>query len=608
MSTAFVADSEDNQARMQQAVAAQMRDRDAALMQYFYRSDVVYQRELETIFFKSWLWAGRVDQIPEPGDFFLYEIAEESVIVARGNDGEIRALINSCRHRGSRVCDERQGHCKTFVCPYHGWVYGTDGRLRAARPGWRGAGLARKTFGLKQARVAVRFGMIFINFDPDAFDFNDCLAQVDAQMNPYRLERAKIAHRESYPVDANWKIALGNYLECYHCETAHRPIRSAHRFKDRERVVADLNRAMWARASERHRRPRHRAAVTGCSGGAGFGSCVYTSRYALFEGFQTGSADGKPLAPLMGDFKGYDGGAGDCQFGPLTYMLENYPDHCVLFRYVPFGNGKTDMEIVWFVDGGARKGVDYDRDALTWLWHVTTLEDKRIMTLNAAGVNSRFFEPGPQHPEFEDTPKRFVDWYVHALAGDFKVVPPTVRAHRASSCEVTAHWSGSPSSGSRLSDVPTQNHALPRTNIELCLPQNWRRWAGYLVVGSYELSLDREYWAIRNAAALIDVTPLMKYIIEGQGCRALLHRVTPRDIDKMKVGQVYYTGWCDDEGKMIDDGTITRLGERELPHDLGGADRCAGCDERGRHGRGRSPKSPTRWRRSACRGRSRERS
>src|SRR4029078_13600096 len=65
MSTAFVADSEDNQARMQQAIAAQMRDRDAALMQYFYRSDVVYQRELETIFFKSWLWAGHVSQIPE---------------------------------------------------------------------------------------------------------------------------------------------------------------------------------------------------------------------------------------------------------------------------------------------------------------------------------------------------------------------------------------------------------------------------------------------------------------------------------------------------------------------------------------------------------------
>jgi aminomethyltransferase len=94
---------------------------------------------------------------------------------------------------------------------------------------------------------------------------------------------------------------------------------------------------------------------------------------------------------------------------------------------------------------------------------------------------------------------------------------------------------------------------------KLCLPQNWRRWAGYLVVGSYDLTLDREYWAIRNSAALIDVTPLMKYIIKGKDACRLLNRVVTRDMDKLKVGQVYYTGWCDDEGKMIDDGTISRL-------------------------------------------------
>jgi aminomethyltransferase len=97
---------------------------------------------------------------------------------------------------------------------------------------------------------------------------------------------------------------------------------------------------------------------------------------------------------------------------------------------------------------------------------------------------------------------------------------------------------------------------------KLCLPRNWRRWAGYVVAGSYELTLDREYWAIRNSAALIDVTPLIKYVVTGRDAAALLNRVTTRDIYKMKVGQVVYTGWCDEEGKMIDDGTIARLEER----------------------------------------------
>lgn len=100
----------------------------------------------------------------------------------------------------------------------------------------------------------------------------------------------------------------------------------------------------------------------------------------------------------------------------------------------------------------------------------------------------------------------------------------------------------------------------PRTSA-LCQAQNWRRWAGYLVAGSYDLTLDREYWAIRNAAALIDVTPLMKYMITGVDAARLLNRIVTRDIDKLKIGQVFYTPWCDEDGKVIDDGTISRLGE-----------------------------------------------
>jgi aminomethyltransferase len=110
-------------------------------------------------------------------------------------------------------------------------------------------------------------------------------------------------------------------------------------------------------------------------------------------------------------------------------------------------------------------------------------------------------------------------------------------------------------------------HQLKRTPFHertaaLCLPQNWRRWAGHIVVGSYDLHVEREYWAIRDAVALIDVSPLMKYMIEGPDAARLLDKLTPRDIGKMAIGQVGYTGWCDDEGKLLDDGTISRLGEQ----------------------------------------------
>lgn len=431
----FIPLQEDDQAQLQSRVASQLADPDAALAGYFYDSPLVYQRELENVMFRSWHFAGHVSQLRESGDYFLYEIATESVILVRDAAGEIHGLINSCRHRGARVCDTPCGNRKTFVCPYHGWVYGHDGALRGARAMESLQGFSREDYPLKKVRVAVRFGMIFINFDREAVDFEACLAHLDAQMRPYQLEHAKIAHRQVYSVDANWKVALGNYLECYHCETAHRLYSRVHSFKSPEHEVAGLNRDMWARSARATGVPGLEKSVYRIFREApGFGACVYTSRYALFPGFKTGSANGEPLAPLMGEFRGYDEGAADYQFGPLAYML-NYPDHCVLFRYVPRAIDKTDMEIIWFVRGDAEEGVDYQRDALVHLWHETTLEDKRIIDLNAAGIGSHFFEPGPQHPQFEDTPRRFFDWYLNALVGNFEVVDPTPRQHRTSARE-----------------------------------------------------------------------------------------------------------------------------------------------------------------------------
>jgi len=98
----------------------------------------------------------------------------------------------------------------------------------------------------------------------------------------------------------------------------------------------------------------------------------------------------------------------------------------------------------------------------------------------------------------------------------------------------------------------------------LCQPQNWRNWSGYMVVGSYEMSPEREYAAIRNAAALIDVSPLMKYRLSGPDAARLLNRVVTRDVAKCAVGQVLYTPWCDAHGKVIDDGTVTRLDEQSF--------------------------------------------
>lgn len=405
---------DDSRSKMAAALRAEKAQTGRALDAYFYRSPLVYETELTELVFRSWLYAGHVSEVASPGDYLLLEIGEDSLIIVRDDDGGIRALMNICRHRGARVCEGASGNRKTFVCPYHGWVYRTDGSLKAAREMHMLEGFDTAAHGLKQARVVVYMGLIFINCNPEADDLLAPLRNLNRQLGAYDLANAKVAHKHTYRISANWKLVLENYLECYHCATSHRAYSRMHTLKEADHSAADQ--AMLARTE----------AVTGVAGmGArhervfgdaeGFGCCVYTSRYGLYDGFLTGSKDGQPVAPLMGQIQGYDGGVGDFQIGPLTFML-NYPDHCVLYRFIPRDVGSTDMEVVWFVRGDAVEGVDYDREKLTWLWHHTTLEDEYIITRNSQGVNSRFFEPGPYHPAFENELQEFVAWYLAILS------------------------------------------------------------------------------------------------------------------------------------------------------------------------------------------------
>jgi Rieske 2Fe-2S family protein len=387
-----------------------------AIDPYFYRSHVAYARELDQLVFRSWLYAGHVSEIPNPGDYRLLEIGEDSLIVVRDEGGEVRCLMNTCRHRGARVCEGESGNRKTFVCPYHGWVYRTDGSLKAARDMEMLEGFDPSSYGLKQARVQVYMGLVFVNCDPQAANFLPAMENIREPLGAYDLDNARIAHKHTYRVDANWKLVLENYLECYHCATSHRAYARMHTLKDLDHKVKDVVQAMLQRTEAVTGIPGMGKEYEACFADAeAFGCCVSGWRYGLFDGYLTGSQDGQPVAPLMGDIQGYDGGAGDFQLGPLTYML-NYPDHCVLYRFLPRGLTATDMEVVWFVRGDAVEGVDYDRDKLTWLWHHTTLEDEYIIMRNSEGVNSRFFEPGPYHPEYERTLQSFVHWYLHTLA------------------------------------------------------------------------------------------------------------------------------------------------------------------------------------------------
>ena len=199
-------------------------------------------------------------------------------------------------------------------------------------------------------------------------------------------------HSANYPVAANWKLALENYMECYHCAPAHLEYSRSHSLKDPSSANIELKNCMLKKSMD-----------VGLSGeelqinlleSNNVEMDFYFSRYPLFQGYKTGSKSGEKLAPLLGRLKDFDGGTSDIQIGILNNFL-SYSDHVIGYRFIPRSLQITDIEVIWMVREDAEEGKDYNLEDLTWLWHCTSQDDERIIALNQKGVNSNHYVPGP---------------------------------------------------------------------------------------------------------------------------------------------------------------------------------------------------------------------
>ena len=380
-----------------------------SLDQALYNSESAFARDRERIMFRQWILAGHESSAANPGDWFLCDIAGESIIIVRGQDRRLRAFANVCRHRGSHVCLKPSGTNSVLVCPYHAWSYNLDGTLRAARH--MPADFDKSQYGLKPVHLDLAAGLVFICLADTPPDFTIARDAIAAAFAPYGWTTAKVAHRETYVLDANWKLAVENYLECYHCTPSHPEYSRLHALEKPLDRIQDMTDGMQARTRALgvdvpdidHR-------VGSDSGEAS----IFIFRYPLYDGVKTGGPEGDPVAPLMGQFTDYDGGVTSAHLAPCSFFIA-YPDHGVLYRFIPLTATSTAMELVWLVAGAAREAVDYDLDRLTWLWRVTTEADKRITEDNQKGVNSRFYQPGPYAP-VEPNAIAWIAWYLGEIA------------------------------------------------------------------------------------------------------------------------------------------------------------------------------------------------
>lgn len=383
------------------------------LPQPFYTDPAIFERDLERIFFRHWLLAGHVAQLPEPGSYFLYEIAGESIIITRDRHNEIHALWNVCRHRGSRICSAPSGRVNSLTCPYHAWTYGCDGRLLGASA--MADSFDRDAFGLKRCPIRVDHGVIQIYLgDGQPPELNDVWRDIEPYAAPYQLSQAKFAVRLTWELKANWKLVVENFAECYHCGPAHPEYCS---LMDEALVESTQSPARIKEYAQRQAAWEDQARAMGHHVGlcAASDDKLHCASRSLIGGNRLSPTQtGLPIAPIMGTFGQADGGYTSWRIHPGQYFLSPC-DHGVLNRFTPLDVDRTLQEMIWLVHPDAMEGKDYHVDELTWLWRVTNGQDLKIIEDNQLGVASRGYQPGP-YSKAEHGPNRFLNWYLSQLA------------------------------------------------------------------------------------------------------------------------------------------------------------------------------------------------
>lgn len=192
-----------------------------------YFSPEYHAREREQLWMRCWQVVGRIDDIPDAGDWMEHRIFDQSYVVVRGKDGAIRGFVNACRHRGNAFCNGK-GNAARFTCPYHNWSYGLDGKLLSvAKPDFKGTteefvGESKERLGLIEVPVDTFAGFIFLNPDPNAEPLADFLGEAVELLTPYRVEEMVpygLNVREA--LECNWKVVIDAFQEGYHIQGVH---------------------------------------------------------------------------------------------------------------------------------------------------------------------------------------------------------------------------------------------------------------------------------------------------------------------------------------------------------------------------------------------------
>jgi Rieske 2Fe-2S family protein len=356
-----------------------------------YTSQEIFDWEMEHIFRSTWVCVGRGDELVAPGQIRAVDIAGEGVLLTRDQEGRLAAFSNVCRHRGHELAPVGEAiDARLIRCPYHAWSYRFNGELRAAPSFTQTPGFDFSEFPLIGIPVAEYLGWIWVDLSGEAAPIEDHFGNLAEMAAPCETDRITTAAVHSYVIDANWKIVVENYNECYHCSSIHPEL------------------------------------------------CEVTPPDSGFDHQPTGAWCGgtmllKPHAVTMS----LDGASNGVNFRLVdaerarqvwyltvipNLLLSMHPDYVMTHRLVPISPSQTFVECSWLFPPEALEQKGFDPSYAVDFWDITNREDWTACENVMKGVRNRGYRPGPLS-SWEGTVYQFLTVMGHFYLGEGLVVP-----------------------------------------------------------------------------------------------------------------------------------------------------------------------------------------
>jgi len=354
-----------------------------------------HARELKAIWYRNWVYLGRAESLPEPRSFRTFTVGDQPILLVRDEDLEIRAFYNTCRHRGSLLCNEPAGRLagRQITCPYHAWSYRLDGELARVPTGGRPHHLDTREAGLYKVPVRIWKGFVYVNLGDPAQGLGDNFNANIETLAHWPLEELVVGHRLTKRVACNWKVFWENYNECLHCPGVHPALSSLVPIYQRG-IMEDRDDPNW-QAHLASRDPAHRG--------------------GLRTGAATWSVDGRSLGHEFPQLTEEERRVGYHYMTSLpSHYVVAHVDHVRSSRLRPLGPEETELEIEWLFPRATLADPAVDIRRVCDFSAQVMAEDGAACEAVQRGLHSAPHDRGFLMPEEYDV-YRFQEWIRAAL-------------------------------------------------------------------------------------------------------------------------------------------------------------------------------------------------